>query len=115
MEKEEQQLVDHDQEAISGNTADVATDANMAKSSDHEKPSDGSVTTIETELPEHEYATGVKLLLIITSVTLVAFLMMLDMSILATVGLNIVRLKFWKLLTRVKGHPSNHQRLPLPL
>lgn len=112
MEKEEQQCVDRDQEAISGNTTDVAIDANMEKFSDQERHSDDSVTTpleAAAELPEHEYATGVKLVLIIASVTLVSFLMMLDMSIIATVGFHIVRLKVGKLLIKVKGYSSNHQ------
>jgi hypothetical protein len=109
MEKEEQQCVDHDQETISGNTTDVVTDANMEKSSAQERQSDDSVTTLEAELPEHEYATGVKLVLIIASVTLVSFLMMLDMSIIATVGFHIVRLKVGKLLIKVKGYSSDHQ------
>jgi hypothetical protein len=47
----------------------------------------GSRPTVTTdEVPEHEYITGAKLWLVLAAVTLVVFLMMLDMSIIVTVS-----------------------------
>lgn len=112
-EKEEQQHVGQD--VTSGSTVNVDTGVNVDEPVNPEKPSDKSTTTVEDGLPEHEYVTGVKLLLVVTSVTLVAFLMMLDMSIIVTVGLHRNGLKFGELLTKLKGYSSNHYRLPLSL
>jgi hypothetical protein len=51
---------------------------------------DPTITTLSTDdgVPEveHEYIRGLKLVLVITAVTLVVFLMMLDMSIIVTVS-----------------------------
>jgi hypothetical protein len=52
------------------------------------KPSEADATVVEDRKTEHEYVTGVKLFLVMASLTLVLFLMMLDMSIVVTVGLH---------------------------
>jgi hypothetical protein len=74
-----------DQAIISGSKADSEKDVNTAESSDVYKPSDGSTKVEEAPETEYEYITGVKLWLVIASITLVCFLMMLDMSIIVTV------------------------------
>jgi hypothetical protein len=51
-----------------------------------EKKSDSNPTVTADEVPEHEYITGAKLWLVLAAVTLVVFLMMLDMSIIVTVS-----------------------------
>jgi hypothetical protein len=51
-----------------------------------EKKADSNPTVTADEVPEHEYITGVKLWLVLAAVTLVVFLMMLDMSIIVTVS-----------------------------
>jgi hypothetical protein len=64
-------------------TKDIADKAEDVSSNDKTAP----VTTTansDTET-EHEYISGFKLFLVITAVTLVVFLMMLDMSIIVTV------------------------------
>lgn len=89
---EKQECVDRDQEVMSDNKKDVTTDANAEKSSN--EGLDSSITPLEAEPPQQEYVTGARLFLVVASVTLVAFLMMLDMSILATVCFDIEMLKF---------------------
>lgn len=74
-------------------------------------------------VPDTTYLTGLRLFVVILSVTVVLFLMMLDISILSTVSHIITDPLF---ITEVNkdgvystracdnflGHPSNHQRLP---
>jgi hypothetical protein len=48
-------------------------------------PSETSSRTQGVGIPEYEYVTGIKLWSVLAVVTLVAFLMMLDMSIIVTV------------------------------
>ncbi|KAL3426835.1 efflux pump [Phlyctema vagabunda] len=57
-----------------------AVDTDMSRASESEKQLEG--TAAETD--EHDYITGVKLAVVIASITLVCFLMMLDMSIVVT-------------------------------
>lgn len=52
-----------------------------------EKALNGSVTHTKAEELEYEYITGIKLWLVVASITVVCFLMMLDMSIVVTVSL----------------------------
>lgn len=59
-----------------------------------------------------QYISGVKLVLILTSTTLVYFLMMLDMSILATVKTSVLCAPCLQ-LTESKGNPIHHQRIPV--
>lgn len=51
---------------------------------------DGVTESTNTE-PEHEYVAGLKLFLVISAITLVIFLMMLDMSIIVTVSLAVAK------------------------
>lgn len=84
MEKDERQPVDHG--VISESTTDVNKEPNMSEFSNPEKPLDGSTEPVEAAETEYEYITGVKLWLVIASITLICFLMMLDMSIVVTVS-----------------------------
>jgi hypothetical protein len=63
----------------------VSLDRDVEKTTNPEKQADGSATAAEVVEPEHEFITGIKLSLVLASVVLVAFLMMLDMSIIVTV------------------------------
>ena len=60
---------------------------------------------------EWEYVTGYKLFAVIGVVTLACFIMLLDTSIIATVGSDLA----WdpNHLLKPTGHPQNHERLPL--
>lgn len=88
MEQDEKPQTEKEME-VQGSTTDTdnATDTNEASSS--EKPADTSVTAGKAAEPERQYITGIKLILVISSVTFIAFLMMLDMSIVTTVSLTI--------------------------
>ena len=71
-------------------TTDSEKDVDMSISTDPEKPPEIITEVAEATQPaevEFEYVTGVKLWLATAAVTLVCFLMMLDMSIIVTVGL----------------------------
>ncbi len=83
MEKDETQRFEQDEvpECVTG----MDKELNMEELSNEEKPSEASTTTATVAEPEYEYITGIKLFLVIASVTLVAFIMMLDMSIIVTV------------------------------
>ena len=52
-----------------------------------EKPEDSSSAISEAGESEHEYISGIKLWVVLASVTFIAFLMMLDMAIIVTVRL----------------------------
>ena len=72
----------------------------------------------DSDVPEteHEYISGMKLWLTVTSLTLGCFLMMLDMSIIVTVSLLFALLHscfhdLWTLMIE-PGHSSNYLRLP---
>ena len=63
---------------------------------------------------QYEYVTGFKLVIVIVAITLVAFLMMLDMSIIVTVSIfNREKLGLRDTDT-FSGYPSDHQRLSFP-
>lgn len=73
---------------------------------------------VDSDVPEteHEYISGMKLWLVIISLTLGCFLMMLDMSIIVTVSLLFALLHscfhdLWTLMIE-PGHSSNYLRLP---
>jgi hypothetical protein len=74
------------------NTTNLEKEVDISDLSDLEKPSDNSIQAPdpaeETTEPEFQYVTGIKLWLATAAVTLVCFLMMLDMSIIATVSLD---------------------------
>jgi hypothetical protein len=105
MENGEKSHVEQTAKACSAE--DVEKDVTAKQLTEHDTPSKPPA------VPEHEYITGVKLLLILTSVTLVAFLMMLDMSIIATVGFIPIQLSIYEYFTNAAGYTSDHQRFPL--
>ena len=104
MEKDERQPTDHG--IISESTTNVDTEPNISELSNPEKPLDGSTKPVEATETEYEYITGIKLWLVIASITLICFLMMLDMSIVVTVSF-YNSIKGFK-LTNMTGYPSNH-------
>lgn len=72
----------------------------MAHTVDGEKPADKTATpdqhsgvSVQDVEEHHEYITGLKLGVVMVSVTLVVFLMMLDLAIIATVSRN--RVTIW--------------------
>ena len=60
-------------------------DENAKEASSQEKHTVDNATTVDLGPGQHEYITGAKLFLVIASVTLIAFLMMLDMTVIVTV------------------------------
>ena len=73
-----------DYDAIANSATDIETAPSIKNSSDGEKPLEGSADpTAEAEL---QYVTGIKLYLAVASVSLAIFLMLLDISIIATVS-----------------------------
>ena len=64
---------------------DIAEKAEDASSNDKTAPTTTTTTENHDEEFDHEYISGFKLFLVMTAVTLVFFLMMLDMSIIVTV------------------------------
>lgn len=68
----------------------------------------------KAEEQEFEYVTGIKLALILVSVTVVCFLMMLDMSIVTTVGGSAHRLSRSYEVNTPEGNSENHKPVPLP-
>jgi hypothetical protein len=115
MEKELQDRGSHvdEKDVISDSATDVDNEGHIDDNSTHEKVSDDIAKTAEAAEPEHEYISGVQLWLVMSSVTLVVFLMLLDISIIVTVSLTIPNYKLEKLLTTATGYTSNYQRLPL--
>jgi hypothetical protein len=74
---------------VSTSAADSTKDLDVSGLSDPEKFSDSSTKAAEpaeATAAEFQYVTGVKLWLATAAVTLVAFLIMLDMSIIVTVS-----------------------------
>jgi hypothetical protein len=86
MEKDKRKEENGDYDPAPGSTINVVL--NEEKEINATKPSEASATAVEDGKTEHEYITGVKLFLVMASVTLVMFLMMLDMSIIVTVSLD---------------------------
>jgi hypothetical protein len=75
-------------------------------------PKDSSESTYQVELDnqgadERQYLTGLRLAIVLGSLTLVSFLVLLDMSILGTVSQSFHREAFHILLMS-PGYPSNH-------
>jgi hypothetical protein len=82
---------------ISKAATDSEKDVDMSISSNPQNPPDVSADVTEAAAPaeaEFEYVTGVKLWLATAAVTLVCFLMMLDMSIIVTVSFPKFNLSF---------------------
>lgn len=76
------QTLDHD--AIANNAMDIATAQSLKSSSDREKPLERSADPAAEG--DRQYVTGIKLYLAVASVSLAVFLMLLDVSIIATVS-----------------------------
>lgn len=108
---DEKERVDHAVHAKS--TTESEKDVDVSDSSDPANPSDGSTKVVEaaeaTTETEYEYVTGVKLWLATAAVTLVCFLMMLDMSIIVTVSLRHTMHNFG-FTDQHKGHSSHYHR-----
>lgn len=97
MEKEAQDRDIHvdEKDVISDSATDVDNEGhNVDDNSTHEKVPDEIVNTADAVAPEHVYISGVQLLLVMASVTLVVFLMLLDVSIIVTVSLGALNYKF---------------------
>jgi hypothetical protein len=85
MDKDGKEPVDH---ATAPSPANLDKEVNTSDFSDRETTSDRGTKVPEAVKTEHEYITGVKLWLAMASITLVCFLMLLDMSIIVTVSLD---------------------------
>lgn len=82
------------EEGILPDTAPVANwQSNMAGGEKSERPTSSSNQEMSSEV--YEYVTGFKLAIAIASVTMVFFLVMLDLSIIATVSQASVCRLFW--------------------
>ncbi|CZR65599.1 related to MFS multidrug transporter [Phialocephala subalpina] len=81
MEKDEEQSAGH---GIISRHADLDTEVVSSESSDPEKAPDSDASTTEAAKVDYEYITGIKLWLCLTSIILVAFLTLLDTSIIVT-------------------------------
>lgn len=92
---------------VTSSPVDLDKELHTSDFPDPEKPLDRSTEIAEAAETEYEYVSGVKLWLAVAAVTLVCFLMMLDMSIIVTVSYqsSIAALDS---LTCIKGNPSNH-------
>lgn len=82
-----------EKDVISDSATDVDNEGHIdgtSTNSTHEKISDDTVKTAEAVEPEHVYISGFQLWLVMSSVTLVVFLMLLDVSIIVTVSLDVL-------------------------
>lgn len=95
MEKEARDREIHvdEKDVISDSSTDVDNEGHLDDNSTHEKVPDDTVKTTEAAEPEHVYISGLQLWLVISSVTLVVFLMLLDISIIVTVSLGALSYK----------------------
>jgi len=104
---------DPDHGTTSKSTTDSEKDVNISDWSDAEQLPDSNTKAAEAAEPtetEYEYVTGVKLWLATAAVTLVCFLLMLDMSIIVTVSLHN-DFHALGLLIKMTGYPSNYNQL----
>jgi len=69
------------------NIGDVKPSSSSNKSLKSRDDVEGNVQPGQGGQEEHEYVTGMKLLLVIAAITIVCFLMLLDISIITTVRL----------------------------
>jgi len=112
--EKEKEFVDH-VIAFKGGT-DSGKGIGVSDSSDPKRPSESNTKVPEAPEPtktEYEYVTSVKLWLATVAVTLVGFLMMLDLSIIVTVSLHNPHYAL-DILINMAGYPSNHNRLSFP-
>jgi hypothetical protein len=63
---------------------------------------------------KEDAATNAKVALVVAALTLTSFLVMLDMSILPTVGKELLNTLIINWLTNELGHPANHNGVPFP-
>jgi hypothetical protein len=96
-----------DHGVLSGATTDVEQAPNTSLPSRLEKTADEGTQPAKAVEEEYEYITGVKLYVLMASISLVYFLMMLDMSIIATVSFRGSR-KIPLVLIYLTGCTSNH-------
>jgi hypothetical protein len=78
------EVIEHN--AVPDKSANQDDNKNPVQEPSAEKTLNSSTPTTEAEQAEYGYIKGFKLFLVITAVTLVVFLMMLDMSIIVTVS-----------------------------
>ena len=91
LEKETLDQNHTDKDIISESATDVNNEGHTDDSSSHEKNPDAIATKAEAAtIQEHEYVSGIKLALVLASVTLVSFLMLLDIAIIVTVSLGSI-------------------------
>ena len=74
------------QEVREPNTAIEAIRSDPETSSDPEKGVDATASPAHTSDEDHEFISGIKLILVMAGVTLACFLMLLDTSIITTVS-----------------------------
>jgi hypothetical protein len=99
-----------DQEAHEPHTAVERGNTSPEITSDPEKGTEGEVKPAHAVEVEHEYITGIKLLLVMAAVTLTCFLMLLDTSIITTVcRYSLVMEHQLFAYHPVQGNPSNYQ------
>lgn len=77
-----------------------------------QKPSDEGTGLDDTGELQNEHTTRFRLFMVMFAVTLVCFIMMLDMSIVVTVR---VLFSFPNMTNSMVGYPSNHQRFSFSL
>lgn len=90
MEKEvrDREIHADEKDVISDSATDVDNEGHVDDNSTHEKTPDDTAKTAEAAEPEHVYISGLQLWLVMSSVTLVVFLMLLDIAIIVTVSLD---------------------------
>jgi hypothetical protein len=104
-----------DKDVLSESATDVDNERHTDSSSTREQNPNDIATKPETaETSEKQYVTGVKLWSVLASVTLVAFLMLLDIAIIVTVSLGTTNLETREaILTATTGYSPNYLRLSL--
>lgn len=109
----------HDSSVV---TSRPQTDGTLTDQSQPLSHPSEDATEISGDQPE--YITGLKLLTVIVSVTLVVFLLLLDVSILNTVSalqrstllpFHLHSLILRRAMSPTSGHPEHYQRFPFPL
>jgi hypothetical protein len=94
---EEKQGGNH--EVHEANAAGESVEPSPEISADLEKGPEGELKPAHATDDDHEYITGIKLVLVMAGVTLVCFLMLLDTSIITTVCTRPLLLNVYSLLT----------------
>lgn len=97
-----------DAQATEQTTPEVQSIKDMEDQDSEKHPGSGTAP----QGTEHQYISGIKLWTLLGSLTLVCFLMMLDMSIIVTVSWVVMVLSTNPLLTLLLGYSTDHERLP---